>query len=135
MRSIAVERVGSTIAGLGVTGSAMAEPAFGALGGAWNYLASSLLALVVVIAVAVIGLKLLRRYGRYGGGGAGRLKVLDVVMLGTHERAVLLSVDETELLVGVSQGNVRPLLTPQSGAIGGCDAQEFDGLLKGRSSP
>jgi flagellar protein FliO/FliZ len=51
----------------------------------------------------------LRRFGRVPLGGRGAVQVLGGVSLGNRERAVLLSVDGTRLLVGVAPGQVRTL--------------------------
>ena len=51
----------------------------------------------------------LRRFGRVPMGGRGAVQVLGGVSLGSRERAVLLSVGDTRLLVGVAPGQVRTL--------------------------
>lgn len=92
------------------------SPAWGASGdgfaggSAGNYLLKSLVILLVLLGVMMAMLKLLRRYGHLKTGSGNRLRVVEAISLGGHERALLLCIDNTELLVGVSQGRVAPLL-------------------------
>ncbi len=68
--------------------------------------AIGLLVVLGLIAALAWGL---RRFGRVPMGGRGAVQVLGGVSLGNRERAVLLSVDGTRLLVGVAPGQVRTL--------------------------
>lgn len=68
--------------------------------------AIGLLVVLGLIAALAWGL---RRFGRVPMGGRGVVRVLGGVSLGNRERAVLLSVDGTRLLVGVAPGQVRTL--------------------------
>jgi flagellar protein FliO/FliZ len=66
----------------------------------------ALLVVVAFIAVLAWGAKRLRRFG---GGSSGRIQVLAEQALGVKERCVLVRVGDTDLLIGVAQGSVRPL--------------------------
>jgi len=72
------------------------------------------IAQVVVVLVLLVGLILglawlLRRFGGARFGGEGPVRVLGGVSLGQRERAMLLQVGETQLLVGVAPGRVQTL--------------------------
>lgn len=65
--------------------------------------------LLLVLAL-IIGLAWgLKRMGRVPGAGKGGVQVLGGISLGPRERAVLLSVEGTRLLVGVAPGRVQTL--------------------------
>lgn len=68
---------------------------------------------VALVAVLLLILALAWLFKRFGSrlplAGRGPVQVLGGVSLGTRERAVLLSVDGTRLLVGVAPGQVRTL--------------------------
>jgi flagellar protein FliO/FliZ len=68
----------------------------------------------VAALAAVLGLILalgwaVRRFGRLPGGAKGAVRVLGGVALGARERAVLVAVGPTRLLLGVAPGQVRTL--------------------------
>ncbi|MES9879694.1 MAG: flagellar biosynthetic protein FliO [Sedimenticola sp.] len=68
------------------------------------------LAGLFLVLLLIFGLaRLLRRYGRLPLGGKGDITVLSGVSLGPRERAVLLQVGKTRLLVGVAPGRVQTL--------------------------
>src|SRR5690606_14434356 len=69
-----------------------------------------LLALVLIVGV-IAGLAWFARRARGGffRGRNARIQVLAAQPLGVKESAVLLRVGETDILVGVSQGSVRPI--------------------------
>jgi flagellar protein FliO/FliZ len=66
---------------------------------------------LVVVLLLILGLAwAFKRYGaRLPMANRGPVQVLGGVSVGTRERAVLLSVDGTRLLVGVAPGSVRTL--------------------------
>lgn len=78
--------------------------------GASRYLTSSMVVLVGVLALAVISLRLLRRFGHWQGGPQGRLELLENLTLGRNERAVLVRVGQRQVLLGVAPGRVSTLL-------------------------
>jgi len=61
------------------------------------------LALIVALGWAV------RRFGRLPTGSKGAVRILGGVALGARERAVLVAVGQTRLLLGVAPGQVRTL--------------------------
>lgn len=73
---------------------------------------------------------LLRRFGRLPLASKGDITILSGVSLGPRERAVLLRVGDTRLLVGVAPGRVQTLhvLDKAEGPDGGDEA--FSGQLK-----
>ncbi len=78
----------------------------------WGYLSSSVIVLLFLVGLLLLANWLLRRYGRSASASSGRLRVIDSVNLGPHERLVLVRVDEREVLVGVGQGRVSALMEP-----------------------
>ncbi len=74
-----------------------------------GHLANTAIGLVLVLAL-IVGLAwLLRRIGGLPHAGKGAVTVLGGISLGARERAVLLQVGETRLLVGVAPGRVQTL--------------------------
>ncbi len=74
-----------------------------------GHLANTAVGLVFVLAL-IIGLAwFLRRFGGLPNSGKGVVAIVGGVSLGTRERAVLLQVGETRLLVGVSPGRIQTL--------------------------
>lgn len=72
-------------------------------------LVNTALGLVLVLAL-IIGLAwALRRFGRLPMVGKGLISIIGGVSLGPRERAVILQVGETRLLVGVAPGRVQTL--------------------------
>lgn len=80
----------------------------------WGYLGSSAVVLLFLVGLLLAANWLLRRYGKAPGARAGRLRVVDSVSLGPHERLVLVAMDNNELLLGVGQGRVTAITAPQS---------------------
>jgi len=83
------------------------------------------IALVFVLAL-IVGLAfLLRRFSTVQPGAAGVVRVLGGVALGQRERAVLVQVGETQLLIGIAPGEIRTLhvldkpVTPPGGPAAG----------------
>lgn len=65
--------------------------------------------LVIVIAL-ILGLAwVLKKYGRLPSNNLVEMKVLGGLSLGTREKAVLIEVDNTRLLVGVTPGHIQTL--------------------------
>ena len=78
--------------------------------------------LVIVLLIFALGW-LLRRFGGLSTAGKGGISVLGGVSLGPRERAVLLQVGKTRLLVGVAPGRVQTLhvITDESNGNGDGD--------------
>lgn len=93
-----------------------AAPAASAAPSAGGGLVSVTLALLVIVGL-IGGLAwLLRRTRRFGVGGENRIQVLSERVVGIKERAVLMRVGETDILVGVAQGSVTTLHVFPAGA-------------------
>ena len=97
------------------------------------------LALCIVLGAIFLCAWLVRRMRNVGGGRAGAVSVITEVRLGPKERAVLLQVGTTQLLVGVTPGQVNALhvlsepLDPQPAALAPANAGErvsFKSLLR-----
>jgi flagellar protein FliO/FliZ len=73
------------------------------------YLLQFSLGLVVVLLAVVALAWLLRRLGRLQSSAGGGLRTLGGLSLGPRERAVLVQVGETQLLLGVAPGRVQTL--------------------------
>jgi flagellar protein FliO/FliZ len=94
------------------------------------------LALCIVLGAIFLCAWLARRMRNISGGRAGTLNVIADVRLGPKERAVLLQVGTTQLLVGVAPGQVSALhvlaepLNPPAPAIPALDGVSFKALLR-----
>ena len=77
--------------------------------GGISELAHVIVALFLVLGVVLVLAKVVRRARGTGARGAQLLEVLAEVSLGAKERAVLMRVGRTQLLVGVSPGQVNAL--------------------------
>ena len=91
--------------------------------------------LVIVLLIFALGW-LLRRFGGLSTAGKGGISVLGGVSLGPRERAVLLQVGKTRLLVGVAPGRVQTLhvITDESNGNGDGDfSSQLDAELGGVS--
>lgn len=65
--------------------------------------------LAVVVAL-ILGLAwVLRKYGRLPGNNLVDMKVIGGLSLGTREKAVLIEVENTRLLIGVTPGHIQTL--------------------------
>jgi len=95
-------------AGAAFAQQAATPPAAGA-SSAFLSLLQVVAALVVVLAVIALFAWMMRRLSPGGNLGGGLLKVRGGVMLGPKERAVLLEVDDTWIVVGVGSGQVNAL--------------------------
>lgn len=73
-------------------------------------LATTAMGLLVVLAVMLVLAWLVRRFVQTPGLGKGAVRVIGGVSLGARERAVLLSVDNRRILVGIAPGQVRTLI-------------------------
>ena len=58
----------------------------------------------------------MKRMRGFGNAGQDRIQVLGERALGPKERCVLIRVGDTDILIGVAQGNVRPLHVFPAGA-------------------
>lgn len=105
------------------------------MGPAGDYLLKSMLLLAALLGMLFVALKVLRRMGHLKTGGGNRLRIVEGISLGGQERAVLLKVGDEEILVGVSQGRIAPLLTVNGStdtgptSAGGKTDRDFDQLL------
>ncbi|MGS2724107.1 flagellar biosynthetic protein FliO [Porticoccus sp. GXU_MW_L64] len=68
-----------------------------------------ILSLLVVLAAFAALAWLVKRFNRLPGGSANHMQVLGAMSLGARERAVLVQVGETQMLLGVSTGRVATL--------------------------
>ena len=80
------------------------------LGPAQSYLLQSMLILGGLLVLLMGAMKLLRKSGHIKSQSGQRLKVVEAVSLGGSDRAVLIRVGSEEVLLGVSQGRVAPLM-------------------------
>ena len=65
---------------------------------------------LIIVLVLIIALAwLVKRYMQIPGMGKGQVQIIGGVSLGPRERAVLISVDGTRLLLGVAPGRVQTL--------------------------
>jgi flagellar protein FliO/FliZ len=65
--------------------------------------------LAIVVAL-ILGLAwILRKYGRLPGNNLVDMKVIGGLSLGTREKAVLIEVENTRLLIGVTPGHIQTL--------------------------
>lgn len=97
------EGTGTTPASSGQVPQLQVEPlAFGSL-------AKLGLGLLVVVALIVGMSWAMRRMGGLPGTGAGSLRILGGLSMGTRERVVLIQVGDQQLLLGVAPGRVQTL--------------------------
>ena len=95
-------------------------------------------ALLLVLAAVFAAGWLVRRLRGFAGGGAGAIDIVAQVALGARERAVVIRVGTTQLVLGVAPGRVNLLhvlpegteLAPPPSAITGPQIQNFAALLK-----
>lgn len=82
-------------------------------------LTETALGLIAIIALILLLSWFFRRFGKQALTGKGMVSVIGGVSLGPRERAVLLQVGDTRMLVGVAPGQVRMLhvLGEQSAAL------------------
>jgi flagellar protein FliO/FliZ len=94
-----------------------AAPASSAAPSAGGGFAEVTLALIIILAL-IAGLAwAMKRMRGFGGRGAySRIQVLSEATIGLKERCVLVRVGDTDILVGVAQGNVRALHVFPAGA-------------------
>lgn len=86
-----------------------AAPGAATHGGATGGTLEVTLALLLVVGFIVLLAWGMKRMRRLGPGGGQRIQVLDDRALGPKERCVLVRVGDTDMLIGVAQGSVRPL--------------------------
>jgi flagellar protein FliO/FliZ len=93
-------------------------------------------ALCIVLGAIFVCAWLMRRMRNLGNGRSGAVSVVAEVRLGPKERAVLLQVGTTQLLVGVAPGQISALhvlaepLVPQAPAAPTLDGASFKSLLR-----
>jgi flagellar protein FliO/FliZ len=94
------------------------------------------LALCIVLGAIFLCAWLARRMRSIGGGRPGAVSVIADVRLGPKERAVLLQVGATQVLVGVAPGQVNPLhvlsepLAASAATPATLDGASFKSLLR-----
>lgn len=85
--------------------------------------------LVVVIAL-ILGLAwVLKKYGRLPSQNMVDMKVLGGLSLGTREKAILIEVENTRLLVGVTPGHIQTLYVLGEGQNNSSVVASFDETL------
>ncbi|NOZ37118.1 MAG: flagellar biosynthetic protein FliO [Gammaproteobacteria bacterium] len=104
--------------------------------GAGSYIQMILGLLFIVVLIFALAW-LMRRMGRLQSVMGGSMKLLGGVSLGQRERAVLVQVGETQMLLGVAPGSVRtlhvfdkPVVTASATAAGGSFADKLSAVLK-----
>ncbi len=98
-------------------------------------------ALLFVLLLIGVAAWFLRRMSLGNFAGQGALRLLASVSVGQRERVVLVQAGETQILLGVAQGNVRTLhvfdkpVMPDSNTTAGTEnfAERLAAVLKGRS--
>jgi flagellar protein FliO/FliZ len=94
-----------------------AAPASSATPSAGGGFAEVTLALILILAlIAGLAWVMKRMRGLGGRGAYSRIQVLSETTVGLKERCVLVRVGDTDILVGVAQGNVRALHVFPAGA-------------------
>ena len=112
-------------------GAAASAPVSGVAG-----LGQVTLALCIVLGAIFLCAWFARRMRNVTSGRVGALNVVAEVRLGPKERAVLLQVGATQLLVGVAPGQINALhvladpLAPQAPAVAGLEGVSFKSLLR-----
>jgi flagellar protein FliO/FliZ len=88
--------------------------------------------LVLVLALILVLGWAVRRFAHLPGAGKGLIRVLGGVTLGSRERAVVVAVGGTRLLLGVAPGQVRMLhVLPQDGPAGDSFGAQLDAARNG----
>jgi flagellar protein FliO/FliZ len=112
-------------------GAAASTPVSGVVG-----VGQVTLALCIVLGAIFLCAWLARRMRNISSGRVGALNVVAEVRLGPKERAVLLQVGATQLLVGVAPGQINALhvlaepLAPQAPAAPAFEGVSFKSLLR-----
>ena len=100
---------------LSIADAATAPPAIGVSTSAF---VQGLIGLVVIIALLLITLAALKRWGgQFGGVSTHGMKVLSGLSVGARERILLVEVGETWLVLGVTASQIRTLHTLPKNAI------------------
>jgi flagellar protein FliO/FliZ len=92
-----------------------------------------ILGLLFIVALIFVIAWMMKRLGRFQNAMGGSMHMLGGLSLGQRERAILIQVGETQLLLGVAPGNVRTLhvfdepvvVNKQSGHIGAASGGRF----------
>lgn len=133
---VSIVRAGLAVLSAACAGTALAAPAAEPMAAA--NLFQLLFGLIVVLIAIGATAFLLRRLGRLPQ-GAGALRVIAGLSVGSRERAVLVQVGDKQLLLGVAPGRVQTLYvldrpvessTPPMGASGGF-AEKLAQLMRG----
>ena len=103
------------------------HPASPLAGGALTEMAMGLIAVVALIFALSW---FFRRFGKQAFAGKGIVSVVGGVSLGPRERAVLLQVGGTRLLVGVAPGQVSTLHVFDRESVGSGSEEQFSGRLE-----
>ncbi|MCP4283737.1 MAG: flagellar biosynthetic protein FliO [Gammaproteobacteria bacterium] len=93
-------------------------------------LTETALGLIAIIALIFALSWLFRRFGKQAFTGKGVVTVVGGVSLGPRERAVLLQVGGTRLLVGVAPGQVRTLHVLEQDSGEAMAEDQFEGQLR-----
>ena len=75
----------------------------------WSYLGQVIASLALVIGLLFGALWIMRRVNGVGQAVGGQMRVVSSLCLGQRERAVLVSVGEQQILLGVAPGRVAAL--------------------------
>ncbi len=100
---------------LSISGSALAETGAGetlpstADLFSWSYLGQVVASLALVIGLLLGALWIMRRVNGVGHAVGGQMRVVSSLGLGQRERAVLVSVGDQQILLGVAPGRVAAL--------------------------
>ena len=84
-----------------------------------------LIGLVVIIALLLVTLAALKRWGgQFGGVSTAGMKVISGLSVGARERILLIEVGETWLVLGVTASQIRTLHSLPKGSIPGLNTPE-----------
>lgn len=93
-------------------GTPPAVPALPAVGVSTSAFVQGLIGLIVIIALLLVTLAALKRWGgQFGGVSTTGMKVVSGLSVGTRERILLVEVGDTWLVVGVTASQIRTLHT------------------------
>lgn len=99
-------------AGSYAEGTPPTVPALPAVGVSTSAFVQGLVGLIVIIALLLVTLAALKRWGgQFGGVSTTGMKVISGLSVGTRERILLIEVGDTWLVVGVTASQIRTLHT------------------------
>ena len=97
---------------------AASPPPLPAVGVSTGAFIQGLIGLIVIIALLLVTLAALKRWGgQFGGVATTGMKVISGLSVGTRERILLIEVGETWLVVGVTASQIRTLHTLPKGSL------------------